>query len=170
MPRQSVDIGDKKHGISGYNYGCRCDICREAKATKRKEYQSSKAAEYARTQARRRAADPVAKAKKAEYDKSRYSYDPERDRWQVIHKKYGMTKLMFEALMDAQGGTCAICKNPPSRNYLSVDHDHACCPGRSSCGDCVRGLLCAACNAVLGRLNDDPTNLVAYLEKYAKER
>lgn len=40
---------------------------------------------------------------------------------------------------------------------LVVDHDHRCCPGGShSCGKCVRGLICRACNAAAGQLYDSP--------------
>lgn len=40
------------------------------------------------------------------------------------------------------------CANPKCENVvgLQVDHDHSCCPGATSCGECVRGLLCRACN------------------------
>lgn len=53
---------------------------------------------------------------------------------------------------------------------LVVDHDHACCPGDShSCGRCVRGLICRACNAAAGQVRDDPEvalSLAAYLERW----
>lgn len=38
---------------------------------------------------------------------------------------------------------------------LVVDHDHSCCPG-TSCGSCVRGLICHNCNWAAGAVNDDP--------------
>ena len=36
-----------------------------------------------------------------------------------------------------------------------MDHYHKCCPGKTSCGKCVRGLLCGNCNTILGRQRDD---------------
>lgn len=56
--------------------------------------------------------------------------------------------------MAAQDNACAICRKPTTR-VLSVDHDHACCPGERSCGECVRGLLCVMCNRMLTALEDD---------------
>lgn len=31
-----------------------------------------------------------------------------------------------------------------------IDHDHTCCDGSHSCGACIRGMLCNACNVGLG--------------------
>jgi hypothetical protein len=65
--------------------------------------------------------------------------------------KYGLTQEAFDALMDAQGGTCAICgviMAPPC-----VDHCHS--SGR------VRGLLCSPCNLGIGQMRDDPSILIA---------
>lgn len=63
----------------------------------------------------------------------------------------------------ALGKRCQICRR---RAELAIDHDHACCPGRASCGKCVRGKLCRGCNQGLGSFGDDPARLleaVAYL-------
>lgn len=42
------------------------------------------------------------------------------------------------------------CANPAcdSRGPLAVDHDHDCCAGSNSCGQCIRGLLCQPCNSM----------------------
>lgn len=80
-------------------------------------------------------------------------------------------------LLDSQGHACAICKQPESKRHaasglvqsLSVDHDHSCCPGKGSCGKCIRGFLCDSCNTVLGRSNDDLIilrNAIAYIELF----
>jgi hypothetical protein len=55
-----------------------------------------------------------------------------------------------------------------TRLALVVDHDHECCPGKTSCGKCVRGLLCHHCNTALGYARNNPTILRAladYLER-----
>jgi hypothetical protein len=60
---------------------------------------------------------------------------------------YNVTKEFVHRLLEFQRGSCAICgsRNAGSKS-LHIDHDHVCCPGRRSCGDCVRGLLCSGCN------------------------
>lgn len=51
--------------------------------------------------------------------------------------------------------------NGEIKSLLVVDHDHECCPGNVSCGDCVRGLPCFACNAALGLLRERPETFEA---------
>lgn len=81
-------------------------------------------------------------------------------------------------MVDAQDGLCAVCGQPETTVHyrtgkvqrLAVDHDHYCCPGKKSCGRCIRGLLCERCNT--RRLEDDPELFRAYadyLERYIRE-
>lgn len=78
------------------------------------------------------------------------------DRSARIKRNYGITLDRYEAMLTAQDGACAICRQPAEKGRsLAVDHDHACCPTRKkSCGKCVRGLLCEDCNRVLGMFVD----------------
>lgn len=90
-----------------------------------------------------------------------------RARKSALKHRYQMTLEEFETLFARQGGLCAACSGAlTSGRGTNVDHDHDCCPGRS-CGKCVRGLLCRACNHTLGHSKDDPARLracAAYLE------
>jgi hypothetical protein len=165
----------RTHGITGYNFGCRCETCRDAKAVKRKEYESSKAWQYRKTYTQRlKENNPEQYRKMRDYNnklkKEAFAKDPEKHRWATIHKKYKITKQMYLDMLEQQGGVCAICKGLPKRNWLAVDHDHLCCPGTKTCGYCIRGLLCSSCNSFLGRVSDNPQTLNEYLEKYSKER
>lgn len=87
--------------------------------------------------------------------------NPERTlayaRKHYLKKKYGITLEEFDALLEAQGGVCAICDGGPRPwPNLVVDHDHS--TGR------IRGLLCHPCNAGLGQFNDNPERLARALE------
>jgi hypothetical protein len=86
---------------------------------------------------------------------------PKADRswYRRIFHLYGITPADYQALLNAQGGGCAICGLTNSgRDRLAVDHDHK--------TGTVRGLLCHGCNIGLGNFHDSPTNLqkaIAYL-------
>lgn len=57
---------------------------------------------------------------------------------------YGITSGEYEQLLTAQGGRCAVCRRPPLRTRLAVDHDHR--------TGFIRGLLCNHCNLrVIGK-------------------
>jgi hypothetical protein len=74
-----------------------------------------------------------------------------------LKHKYGITAEEFDALLEEQGGHCALC---PALEDLCVDHNHT--TGR------VRGILCRNCNAALGQFRDDIDRVraaVKYLER-----
>lgn len=69
-----------------------------------------------------------------------------------LARRYGITVEQYEAKLAEQGGVCAICKKPPKKNRLHVDHDHSCDQGhdpKKACEKCFRGLLCITCNSRL---------------------
>lgn len=74
---------------------------------------------------------------------------------------YKMSQAEYDATFIAQGCVCAICHLPETHCYkgvvvqMTVDHDHACCPGKKTCGKCIRGLICHDCNSGLGYFDDD---------------
>jgi hypothetical protein len=74
-----------------------------------------------------------------------------------VQRTYGLTPEERERLFDHQGRRCAICRRATgATKRLATDHDHTCCPGPTSCGRCVRGLLCGPCNDMLAHARDNP--------------
>lgn len=84
--------------------------------------------------------------------------------------RYGLTTTKYLEMLETQGGKCAVCGGDNGGKRLVVDHDHACCPARGSCGRCVRSLLCDLCNLGLGAFKDSPELMQAaiqYVRGYA---
>ncbi len=81
-----------------------------------------------------------------------------------MYKSYSLTVEEYEALFQAQGGRCAVCRKEPGEQggkRLSVDHDHV--TGRN------RGLICQACNIAIGIVSERPEVLRAmaeYIERW----
>jgi recombination endonuclease VII len=97
------------------------------------------------------------------YMAKRRKYDEGAYRNNYLLKKYGITADQYEAMLSDQNGRCAICgtDQPGQTKWFEVDHDHACCPKKGSCGACVRGLLCTGCNSGISRFQDDPDRMEA---------
>lgn len=72
---------------------------------------------------------------------------------------YNLDDITYQAILHAQNNSCAICYQPFGDSPPNVDHDHLCCPGKRSCGKCIRGLLCGHCNKAVGLFEDDPDTL-----------
>lgn len=90
-------------------------------------------------------------------------------RLSYVARQYGLTPEQYQALVDhcrkndKGQALCMMCNRVRAR---AVDHDHSCCSGKTSCGKCVRGLLCTRCNVFLGHSRDDVAvahNMVDYL-------
>ncbi len=66
----------------------------------------------------------------------------------IAVRKYGLSPEALAGLIERQSGACAICRLPPQRRALSIDHCH-------KSGE-IRGLLCERCNLAIGHLRDSP--------------
>lgn len=94
--------------------------------------------------------------------RSRKSYTPEKRRNRHYIATYSLNAQEVEALLEAQGGVCAICKTGGGGKPFHVDHDHN--------TGVVRGLLCHHCNVGLGHFKDSTGLLamaIAYLEAHS---
>ena len=75
-----------------------------------------------------------------------------------LKRMYGLTPEGVAAMVQAQGGKCAICRERPA---VHVDRDHK--TGR------VRGMTCFPCNGALGQFKENVEwlgNAIAYLEMH----
>lgn len=93
-----------------------------------------------------------------------------------LWETYGITLEEYDAMLEVQGGSCAICYRKPRYN-MDVDHDHAIervfleagynAVRAKYCS--IRGLLCKPCNRrLLPSAKDDPSVLwsaIFYLEE-----
>ena len=85
-----------------------------------------------------------------DFSSDRVHYCKECERVVSLMRKYKLTPKDLERMWEDQGGECGLkCGDPLELKGVHVDHDHECCPGRKSCGQCVRMLLCRKCNVAL---------------------
>ncbi len=107
-------------------------------------------------------------------EKNRGYYNKNPDKRKEMHRKarYSIASNQFIEMLIEQNYSCAICPRPIENDTAMIDHDHSCCPGRETCGDCVRGLLCRNCNTMIGLAGDSPEILrlaADWLESISKE-
>jgi hypothetical protein len=80
---------------------------------------------------------------------------------QRLWEHYGILRVTYEQIFEAQGRTCACCEKTDPQQEWHVDFDPA--------GN-IRGILCADCNLGIELLGDDLTGLqraAAYLQSHA---
>lgn len=103
------------------------------------------------------------------YESRKAQYEARRDysRDLAFKAKFGISLERYNAMLAEQDSACAVCGQPESatRNgkprWLAVDHNHT--------TNAVRGLLCHACNILIGYAREDAHILRAaidYLEKH----
>ena len=130
-----------------------------------------KACNLAAKKRRYNSADAVARAAQWRRDnperfqayQAEYRNRPERKRAMrdlYYRRTFGITADDVDALIEKQGGVCAICGRTPTRlASWHVDHCHT--------TGVVRGILCIDCNQGIGKFHEDPQRLRAaadYLE------
>jgi hypothetical protein len=153
------------HGTeNGYgHYGCRCELCRKA----HNDYQNAR---------KIRLTKKITGNEPWHGTRTGYSYHGCRCKpcgaaysLSERARRYGVSEKRLSLLLSKT--VCKICgtKNPGLASW-HIDHDHKCCPGKKSCGNCVRELICGSCNKMLGLAKDDPEILksaIAYIELHA---
>lgn len=88
------------------------------------------------------------------------SVNKESRRRAHLKHRYGISLERYNAMLQDQGGVCAICKQPPDertpdhwRGQLCVDHCHD--------TGAIRGLLCNHCNTAIGNLGSAEAAMAA---------
>lgn len=131
-----------------YPKSWQCKNCRKAVAAIWREKNRDKCRAYARDWMRR---------------------NPIHSHKHKLANRYGITLQEYDSMLEAQNGVCAICGKDETRTdhrtgkpqKLSVDHNHS--SGKN------RGLLCDACNKVIGQFAEDSRRFrkaAEYLDKY----
>lgn len=115
-----------------------------------------------KAKANRKAWEDENRDKVREYNRKSSLKRTQQTREYGLMRNHGITWEEYSAMLEKQGGGCAICggQNTKRKKILCVDHDHD--TGK------IRGLLCDSCNRGLGMLGDSLShimNVVKYLEE-----
>ena len=158
---------------NGQQSWCKECIRAAVREHQRKNPERIKAQRHARYQANQEKREtPEYKEKHRLQSRKWRKENPERHLESILYQMYRLTLEEYKNLLHEQENQCAVCHLDFScyKQRPAVDHDHKCCSGTKSCGKCVRGLLCQACNASLGVLESEKhEQLYAYLETWKEK-
>ena len=71
----------------------------------------------------------------------------EKKRASYLKQAFDISPLDWDKVLSFQGGLCFCCRRKPVGKRLCTEHDHA--------SGLFRGLLCHACNALLGKIENN---------------
>ncbi len=110
--------------------------------------------------------------KRAESNDGLNFYCVDCDRAGSLARRYNLSASRYLEMLAEQDDACAICRKAFTEETVPyVDHDHACCPeDATSCGRCVRGLLCQQCNTGVGMFGDDSGRIRAAADYVGRNR
>jgi hypothetical protein len=80
-----------------------------------------------------------------------------------LRRVFDFTGAQYQALLEAQGGGCAVCgRAPRAGRSLHVDHNHK--------TGVIRGLLCFRCNVGIGHFREDTLRMADAIVYLARGR
>jgi hypothetical protein len=135
----------------------RCPACKEYKELN--EFSMNKGKRF----------DRNGYCKLCESQRRRNNYSSEKQHQYNLKTFYRITKEVYDEMLVAQEGVCAICGLPETSTYqgkirtMSVDHDHT--------TGAIRALLCSDCNRLVGFIERNPHKIelaLAYLGRWGK--
>lgn len=164
---------EKEHRFFGRNKNCKggivpyCKMCRNAEAREwkrnnpdsvrasKQKYNGTARAHELWRESRLRRLDKI-EAYQREYRANNHAKILATDRRKKLMDKFGITLEEYDAMLKAQDGVCACCKQPETAKYqktgrlksLAVDHCHV--------GGHNRALLCQRCNIIVGQSLESP--------------
>ena len=149
-----------------------CSKCGEVKENLKEAYCRSCKRAYTREWRKNNPENVKAFNKRANEKRKKIRKTKDWDRRSHLRSKFGIELEEYIEMLERQEGKCAICgcSTDDQKFAFAVDHDHKCCDGRKSCGECIRGLLCSRCNSAIGQLKEDVNILMSaidYLNKYS---
>lgn len=127
-----------------------CRECRREDRRGRYRRNSAKTAPEQKTCTVCRATKPGTEFPKSHSADGRQPFCRECKGLQAKSRMYGISREEFLARLANQGGGCGLCGVVlEAITQYHVDHDHSCCKYGSSCGSCIRALVCGNCNPLV---------------------